>query len=278
MSHINFNNIEVSNDNIENGLIHQNLGLPNQNNNSQEINSIKNNETEKTKTTNLNEILDIKKENSILFIINKGENISKENSNNMTFIIRKRGRRKSLMNDNKFIHDKNSSDNLKRKIHVHFLSFIVSYLNEILKNLNYKQRFLQLDYGFKKNINNEYFKYIKKQSIGDIICNRISYKYKLEKKYYNKKIYEQIKENEILNKIFSQSYLNLFKNIYYKSNNIISLKEYGLNKNIFLSTKVKMYKDLLYNIKDLDINKQHIKKINECIGLYFLPELIFLQN
>lgn len=277
MSHINFNNIEVSNDNIENELIHQDLGLPNQNNKSQEINSIKNNETEKTKTTNLNEILDIKKENSILFIINKGENISKENSNNMTFIKRKRGRTKSLMNDNKFIHDKNSSDNLKRKIHVHFLSFIVSYLNEILKNLNYKQRFLQLDYYFKKNINNERLKYIKKQSIGDIIRNRISYKYK-QNKYYNVIIYEQIKENEILNKIFSQSYLNLFKNIYYKSNNIISLKEYGLNKNIFLSTKVKMYKDLLYNIKDLDINKEHIKKINECIGRYFLPELIFLQN
>lgn len=277
MSHINFNNIEVSNDNIENELIHQDLGLPNQNNKSQEINSIKNNETEKTKTTNLNEILDIKKENSILFIINKGENISKENSNNMTFIKRKRGRTKSLMNDNKFIHDKNSSDNLKRKIHVHFLSFIVSYLNEILKNLNYKQRFLQLDYYFKKNINNERLKYIKKQSIGDIIRNRISYKYK-QNKYYNVIIYEQIKENEILNKILSQSYLNLFKNIYYKSNNIISLKEYGLNKNIFLSTKVKMYKDLLYNIKDLDINKEHIKKINECIGRYFLPELIFLQN
>ena len=278
MSHINFNNIEVSNDNIENELIHQDLGLPNQNNNSQEINSIKNNETEKTKTTNLNEILDIKKENSILFIINKGENISKENTNNMTFIKRKRGRIKSLMNDNNFIHDKNSSDNLKRKIHVHFLSFIVSYLNEILKNLNYKQRFLQLNYRFKKNINNEYLKFIKKQSIGDIIRKPISYKYKLENKYYNEIIYEQIKENEILNKILSQSYLNLFKNIYYKSNNIISLKEYGLNKNIFLSTKVKMYKDLLYNIKDLDNNKQHIKKINECIGLYFLPELIFLQN
>jgi hypothetical protein len=277
MSHINLNNIEVSNDNIENELIHQDLGLPNQNNESQEINSIKNNETEKTKTTNLNEILDIKKENSILFIINKGENISKENSNNMTFIKRKRGRNKSLMNDNNFIHDKNSSDNLKRKIHVHFLSFIVSYLNEILKNLNYKQRFLQLDYYFKKNIKNERLKYIKKQSIGDIIRNRISYKYK-QNKYYNVIIYEQIKENEILNKIFSQSYLNLFKNIYYKSNNIISLKEYGLNKYIFLSTKVKMYKDLLYNIKDLDNNKQHIKKINECIGRYFLPELIFLQN
>ena len=277
MSHINFNNIEVSNDNIENELIHQDLGLPNQNNESQEINSIKNNETEKTKTTNLNEILDIKKENSILFIINKGENISKENSNNMTFIKRKRGRTKSLMNDNKFIHDKNSSDNLKRKIHVHFLSFIVSYLNEILKNLNYKQRFLQLDYYFKKNINNERLKYIKKQSIGDIIRKPISYKYK-QNKYYNEIIYEQIKENEILNKILSQSYLNLFKNIYYKNNNIISLKEYGLNKNIFLSTKVKMYKDLLYNIKDLDINKEHIKKINECIGRYFLPELIFLQN
>ena len=277
MSHINFNNIEVSNNNIENELIHQDLGLPNQNNKSQEINSIKNNETEKTKTTNLNEILDIKKENSILFIINKGENISKENSNNMTFIKRKRGRTKSLMNDNKFIHDKNSSDNLKRKIHVHFLSFIVSYLNEILKNLNYKQRFLQLDYYFKKNINNERLKYIKKQSIGDIIRKPISYKYK-QNKYYNEIIYEQIKENEILNKIFSQSYLNLFKNIYYKSNNIISLKEYGLNKNIFLSTKVKMYKDLLYNIKDLDINKEHIKKINECIGRYFLPELIFLQS
>jgi hypothetical protein len=66
---------------------------------------------------------------------------------------RKRGRPKKgtilVKNNYKRIHDNNQSDNLLRKIQVHYLSFIVSYLNDILKSLNYECRFHQLDYKFK---------------------------------------------------------------------------------------------------------------------------------
>ena len=40
--------------------------------------------------------------------------------------------------NNKF----DSSDNILRKIHSHFLSFIVFFLNDILNHLNYSQRFI----------------------------------------------------------------------------------------------------------------------------------------
>ena len=63
------------------------------------------------------------------------------------FSNKKRGKPKEKINIDK-IHDKNTSDNLLRKIQVHYLSFIINYINEILINLNYKQRFLHLVYKF----------------------------------------------------------------------------------------------------------------------------------
>ena len=74
-------------------------------------------------------------------------------------------------------HDKNTSDNLLRKVQVHYLSFIVNYLNDILKNLKYKQKFFNLDYDFKSNINKEYVENLKTKTIGEIISNKISYNF-----------------------------------------------------------------------------------------------------
>ena len=131
------------------------------------------------------------------------------------YIYKKRGRKGNEIKDNinkVKIHDKNSSDNLLIKIQVHYISFIVSFINEILKNLNYKQRFFKLDYKFKKNVKKEFVESLKTQNIGDIICNEISDKY--DKKKYNKKnnisIYNEVKNDEILRKIFSENYLLLF--------------------------------------------------------------------
>ena len=65
---------------------------------------------------------------------------------------KKRGRKRFVYNEKKQkVHDKNATDNLLRKVQVHYLSFIVSFLNEILKALNYKQRFFQLNYRMKQN-------------------------------------------------------------------------------------------------------------------------------
>ena len=57
----------------------------------------------------------------------------------------------------------------------------------------------------KKNVKKEFVESLKTQNIGDIICNEISYKY--DKKKYNKKInisiYNEVKNDKILRKIFS---------------------------------------------------------------------------
>ena len=94
---------------------------------------------------------------------------------------RRRGRIKRVKNSSKEkkekIHDKYTSDNLLRKVQVHYLTFIVKYLNDILKNLNYNQKFLNLDYDFKKNVKKEFVAKLKTKTIGEIISNKISYNF-----------------------------------------------------------------------------------------------------
>ena len=203
--------------------------------------------------------------------------ISKENT-------RAKGRRKKGKNqyDNEQInqpriryHNKNQSDNILRKIQVHYLSFIELYLNDILENFEYKERFKRLDYTFKKNIKKKFVESLKEKTIGDIISNNISNKYKYKKKDFNEKLCDKLKkENKVLYNILSQNFLLLFRKVYYNNINEINLKDFGLNedKYIFLSDKVKMYKDLLFKNKDSFLS---FKKINKCIKEYFYPKLIF---
>ena len=172
------------------------------------------------------------------------------------------------------IHDKNTSDNVLRKIQVHYLSFIVSFVNEILYNLKFDQRFFKLSYSFKKNTKKEFVNSLKTKDIGEILCNKISDKYKKDENV-NKNIYNKIKEDKVLKNIFSEKYLLLFKKVYFKSNKLINLSEYGLNKIIKLSDKVKMFQDLLNDIEKLDINKKYMKSINDCAVQRFFPNPLF---
>ena len=160
---------------------------------------------------------DTKNEKIKKFIINE-----ENNSTQLTKKKTKRGRERTIKekenkNKKEKIHDKNTSDNLIRKIQVHYLSFIVSFLNDILKNLNYKTKFLNLNYEFKMNIKKDFVESLKKKTIGEIISNEISIKYKGKEKNFNKNLYDKIKDNDVLNKIFKDNYIKLFKNIYYKS-------------------------------------------------------------
>ena len=210
-----------------------------------------------------------------LYLIEELNNLSISPRN--LFVIlnkKKRGRVKQERNqeeinekeDNDYIkiHDKNASDNLLRKIQVHYLSFIVVFLNEILSFLNLRQRFLNLNYTFKSNIKKEFVNSLKAKTIGDIICTQISFKYKRDLNY-NYNIYAETKGNKVLNKIYSESYLYLFRKIYFKSNKIINLREYGLNKDIMLSDKAKMYKDLIKNLDNV-----YKKNIYNCVRNNFL--------
>ena len=201
----------------------------------------------------------------------KKEDLSKNDC--FTAIKKKRGRGKVNSDPSDKTHDKFAPDNLLRKIQVHYLSFIISFLNEILLLFKYQKKFLKLDYEFKKNVNKKNVQELKEQKIRDIVCNKISKKYR-NLEYSNSEIYEQIKDNEVLNKILSENYLSLFKKIYYKSSKIINLKEYGIDQNIVLSKEVKMFDDLL-KCKDkeaCDDKDQYKKYLGECALQNYLPE------
>jgi hypothetical protein len=201
----------------------------------------------------------------------KKEDFSKNDC--FTAIKKKRGRGKANSDINDKTHDKFAPDNLLRKIQVHYLTFIISFLNEILLLFKFPKKFLKLDYEFKKNVNKKKVQELKEQKIRDIVCNKISKKYR-NVEYSNSSICEQIKDNEVLNKILSENYLSLFKKIYYKSSRIINLKEYGLDQNIVLSKEVKMFDDLLKcNDKEaFDDKDQYKKYLGECALQNYLPE------
>ena len=165
------------------------------------------------------------------------------------------------------IHDKSSTDNLLRKIQVHYMTFIISFVNEILENLNYNQKFLKIDYEFKKNVNKDFFESLKTKNLSFIVQNKVSEKYSKQNKNINYIIYDQLKENKILENIFKENYLDIFKNIYYKSIKSVNLSKYGLEKEIILK-KVETYKDLLNEIKEED--HEYARNINICVSQNYL--------
>ena len=165
-------------------------------------------------------------------------------------------------------HKFDSQDNILRKIQTHFLNFIIYFLNIILKEHDFKLKFMKLNYDFKKKIKASFIHSIKSKSIKEIITNEISGKYKTLNRNYNDQICKEIKDNIIINNILSENYLSFFKNIYFKSNNIIDLKEYGSDTIILLENDKRTFKGLLNKNKDK-------KKIYQCVKLYYLPDLLF---
>ena len=201
-------------------------------------------------------------ENALYFNINKDKiNKTFDIKFQSKKINKKRGRKEGYqISDekkvNSKIHDKFSSDNLRTKIHGHFLTFIISFVNEILSCLGYDKKFYKLDYNLIKNINNSFFKELRNKKIGEIISWEISPKLTKKKKNSNYNLYQDIKNDPILNKIFSQSYFSFFKIFYYPSNRKINLKKYGSNKEISLPENVKMLKDLLESCDNYDYKKK----------------------
>lgn len=177
---------------------------------------------------------------------------------------KKRGRSGNATDrKNAQIHDKYSEDNVKRKIQVHYLSCIPSLINDILKQLGYKEKFLEISYDFKKNVNNKFFKELKTKKIYDIICSKISEKYTKRDKDSNIKLYESLQYNEDLKKLFDAKYLDVFENIYLKRN--INFLNFGSDKKIHLSSDVKTFKDLKENQK-----KEYVEILDLCVKQNFL--------
>ena len=194
--------------------------------------------------------------------------------NNLTRKKRRKTNEKNIIQIEKKKHDKNSSDNLLRKIQVHYLSFIIIFLNDILKHFNCKQEFLNLDYEFKKNVKTSFVESLKTKNILEILNNKISNKYKIKDVETNKNICEILKKDEVLNKILSENYAQLFRKIYFKSNRKINLKEYGINREIILSKNVKMFEDLLESNGQ---NEDYKNKLKECANKNYFTHMFSIN-
>ena len=227
-------------------------------------------------------IISAKNRNESSKEISCSRNGSKEKivKNTKKFIInnlkdRKRGRVKKE-GDYKYgyVHGKLGSDNILRKIQVDYLSFIVMFANAVLIKFGYDDHFVKISYKLKRTVNKKYISFIKRLTIGDILCWDISPKFKSKRKEYNKELYFEVIKNPIINKIFEEKYLILFKNIYHKNNRIINLVKYGSNDFIKLSEKkVMMFKEFLEKneIKNDDKkNNEYLDKIDNCIKKNFL--------
>ena len=250
----------------------------------QERNPLFENDSSFENTNNLSK----KSETKNIEPIKQTKNSEKKRKGKTSLLNKKRGstgRKKKLnfiINQNNNIkskkqcHDRNKVDNLIRKIQVHYISFIRSFLNEITKYLNFDKKFLKISYKIKKDVHKNKLKEIKQKTLGDIISSDISSKYLKNDKSYNKLIAKDLSKNELLKNILSQNYLSFFRKVYYKSNKRINLKQFGSeDKEINLSDNVEMFKDFL---KKKDFDSSHILKLKLCVAKYFYPKLIFLVN
>ena len=164
-------------------------------------------------------------------------------------IKKKRGRAsndKDKKNKTKRVHSSTDFDNILRKLQVHFLSFIIHFINEILDEFypNEKNiRFLNLSYEAKKNVKHDYVESLKKSQIKDILIFPPSTKYKIHNdENINKEIFERICEsNSYLKLFFEITYLDLFNRYYIKNTKTFTFddKEITFKKASFFSDLLK---------------------------------------
>ena len=180
------------------------------------------------------------------------------------FITKKRGRmnkslfsKKNVNGENqldtqKKVHNKFSSDNVRRRIKVLFNKYIINLLNKLVKKnwFSIKMKFLKMDFKFSKNIGIEFNRNLLEKKIKDIIIN-ISHKYKNKKNNLNCiKFIETHKNNEEILEILNMSYKDLY-NYYLKSTKNNSLvTSFEENKENLLNLYGKEYLDKFVKISE----------------------------
>jgi predicted Zn-dependent protease len=178
-----------------------------------------------------------------------------------------RGRKGKNYNDKsqKKVHGKLEKDNILRKVNVFFLSFIIKFSNEIVGFFKFKKKFIPLSYSFKQKITKEWREYLKGLTLGELLCNNISEKWKKHKYNENKAFYEKVKKNENIRKIFSENYMTIF-NLFIKNQRNIKIG----NNDYYLSPSVKMFDDFLLKIEKKYKNDSslYIERIKEVIKDY----------
>ena len=174
----------------------------------------------------------------------------------------------------KNIHNRICPCNIRTKLTIAYISFLEQFINSAI-DLFLREEDNINQYKIKKvfhsnKINIKLIKELKQKTIKEIISGRISPKYLSSEKEENEKICKTIIEkNKELEILLNHKYMKFFE-IFYTSQKEVNLKQYGVNKSLFLNSNVILYNDFINNIKkkggsDLD---DYLKKIEEVVAKY----------
>ena len=194
-------------------------------------------------------------------------NDTSDSSNNK--LKKKRGRKN---NKPEIQHDKKRNDNRMAKIQRSYLSFLIVFLNYIMKKLKIKYGFVHFDGKWKGNVNQKFRYSLTKKTIKDIIYEApISLKFEKDEEY-NKNTYQKLKDEgyNILLDIMDKNYLYFFEKIYYNNLRKFNLSSFGLNSlDVDLPNNIKLFNDLLNKSETEDFD-DYKTKMEKCVIKYFI--------
>jgi len=172
----------------------------------------------------------------------------------------KRGR-KSENNSKKETHDSKSYDNILIKIQVHYMNFIISFINDCIRASKKSKKlfFKKFNTDIKKKVSKMSFDNIKNSTINEILSNiKISRKYKKFDPYYNKVNLNILLKDDWFKKLFGMKFLDLFR--YYYNDKEPFTKILLFDKIITLSKDTKPFFKLIERNKEIS---QRIIEITE---------------
>ena len=184
------------------------------------------------------------------------DNIEKQN--------RPKGRKRNI---NKILqiaqtktHDIYSADNIFRRIQTHFSSFIADFHNVIFSKLGLfegKEKLIKISYKVIEGMKIKNFNIYLKMSVREILEKDTNHKYKNKN---NNLILKKLENKEIAKELLSETYKNLFINIYYKNRRTVNLGKYGIIE--LPKDKVEMYEDFIEKNRG---NETYVQRIDEYI-------------
>ena len=206
---------------------------------------------------------------------NEKENNNKKDLFKTEQLKRKRGR-KINKESKKATHSALFKDNIKRKIQVHFLTFLVSLINDIISTFPFKEISLKdLAHNMKQKISKVYFEKLKKSSIKELIENiNISSKFKNYEENINKEVIKKLFEYDFdyFSKLFEKDYLFFFLLYYNDEKPLNKLSLFG--KTIEFSKKTEPFYILIKNQKDKELKKAIIEGAKR----YFVADINNIES
>ena len=180
--------------------------------------------------------------------------------------IRNKKRGRKPQKESKRQHNALDQDNIIRKIQVHFLTFIICFINDLVQVVlpnNKDLCFKNINYEFKKTVNHAYIENLKSKKVGDILKLRASPKNRKFDSNINEIIFNKICGiNPFLKEFFELSYLDMFNNYYIKEEREIDVEGYHVK----LSQRTKNFNDLI------EKNQASSLKLREIAEQFFITK------